>query len=97
MGKIYLNQDSLRIELTTDVDITGATVTQIKYKKPVSGETGEWDATVEDTGAGSIYFDLTGTELDEVGTWTFWAYVTFADTRSAPGEPVKVTVYTEGE
>jgi hypothetical protein len=96
MGKIYLNQDSLRIQLTTGVDITGATTTKIKYKKP-SEATGDWDATVEDVGAGSIYYDLTGTELDEVGTWTFWAYVTFADTRSAPGEPVKVTVYTEGE
>ena len=73
MGKIYLNQDSLRIQLTTEVDITGATVTQIKYKKPVSGDT------------------------DEVGSWTFWYYVTLADTRSAPGEPVKVTFYTEGE
>ena len=97
MGKIYLNQDSLRIQLTTDVDITAATVTQIKYKKPVSGDTGVWNAVVLDPGDGVIYYDLTGTELDEVGTWTFWAYVTFSDTRSAPGEPVKVTVYTEGE
>jgi hypothetical protein len=97
MGKIYLNQDSLRIELTTDVDITGATLLEIRYKKPVSGDTGEWTAIVGDPGAGMIYYDLTGTELDEVGTWTFWAYVTFSDNRSAPGEPVKVTVYTEGE
>ena len=96
MGKIYLNQSSLRIQLTTDVDITGATVTDIKYAKP-SGIAGSWTATIDDPGAGSIYYDLTGIELDEVGTWTFWAYVTFADTRSAPGEPVKVTVYTEGE
>lgn len=96
MGKIYLNQSSLRIHLTTGVDITGATVTQIKFKKP-SGSTGEWTASVDDVGAGSIYYDLTGTELNEAGTWTLWAYVTFADTRSAPGEPVKVTVFIEGE
>lgn len=96
MGKIYLNQSSLRIQLTTLVDITGATETLIKYKKP-SGTTGEWTATVEAVGDGIIYYDLTGDELDEIGTWTFWAYVTFADTREAPGEPVKIIVYSEGE
>lgn len=96
MGKIYLNQSSLRILLTTEVDITGASVTQIKYKKP--DETiGSWAAVVDDVGAGSIYYDLTGVELDQAGTWTFWAFITFADGRSAPGEPVKITVYTEGE
>jgi len=96
MGKIYLNQSSLRIQLTTNVDITGATVTQIKYKKP-SDATGSWTAQVEAVGDGIIYYDLTGTELDETGTWVLWAYVTFADARSAPGEPVNVIVHTEGE
>lgn len=96
MGKIYLNQDSLRIHLTAEVDITGATTTDIKYKKP-DGSAGTWNATVDDAGVGSIYFDLTGTELDATGTWTLWTYVTFADGRSAPGEPVKMIVHTEGE
>lgn len=96
MGKIYLNQSSLRIQLTTNVDITGATSTLIKYKKP-SGSTGSWIASIEAAGDGIIYYDLTGTELDETGTWTLWAHVTFSDTRVAPGEPVKMIVYTEGE
>jgi hypothetical protein len=96
MGKVYLNQDSLRIILVTEVDITGATVRQIKYKKP-SGTTGNWTATELDPTAGSIYYDLTGTELDESGTWKLWAYVTFLDGRSAPGEPVSLIVHTEGE
>jgi hypothetical protein len=96
MGKVYLNQSSLRIHLTTNVDITGASVTQIKYKKP-SDTTGNWTATVDDATVGSMYYDLTGTELDEVGTWILWAYVTFSDARSAPGEPVNMIVHTEGE
>ena len=82
--------------MTTEVDVTGATTTQIKYKKP-SGTTGNWTASVRDPGKGELYYDLTGTELDETGTWTLWAYVTFSDGRSAPGEPVKVIVHTEGE
>jgi len=98
MGKIYLNQSSLRIQLTTNVDITGATAQVIKYKKPDTDETeGEWTALIEADGDGIIYYDLTGTELDVAGTWTLWAFVTFSDARTAPGEPVKVTVHTEGE
>jgi len=96
MGKIYLNQSSLRIQLTTNVDITGATEQVIKYIKP-DATTGEWVATIEADGDGIIYYDLTGTELDVAGTWTLWAFVTFSDARTAPGEPVKVTVHTEGE
>ena len=96
MGKIYLNQSSLRIQLTTNVDITGATARLIKYKKP-SGTTGSWTAQPGDVGAGVIYYDLTGTELDEAGTWKIWAYVTFADARVAPGEPVIMIVLNEGE
>ena len=94
MGKIYKNQSSLRIRLTTGVQVTGASVTKIKYKKP-DGTVGDWDATVEDEGDGILYYDLTGTELDQVSDWLFWAYVTFADGRSAPGEPVRVKVYEE--
>jgi hypothetical protein len=97
MGKIYLNQDSLRIQLTVDVSIAGATLQQIKYIKPISGDTGFWSATVEDPNSGIIYYDLVGDELDEVGTWVLWAYVTFSDGRSAPGEAVNVVVHTEGE
>jgi len=96
MGKIYLNQSSLRLQLTTDEDITGATVTRIQYKKP-SGTTGYWTAQVEAVGDGIIYYDLLGTELDEIGTWKIWAFVTFVDGRSAPGEPVSFIVHTEGE
>jgi hypothetical protein len=96
MGKIYLNQSSLRIQLTTNVDITGATARLIKYKKP-SGATGSWIAQPGDLGAGVIYYDLTGTELNETGTWVLWAHVTFLDNRVAPGEPVNMIVHTEGE
>jgi len=96
MGKIYLNQSSLRLKLVTGVDITGASVTQIKYKKPDGETTGTFTATVEDAGAGSIYYDFADDELDQAGNWLFWAFITFSDGRSAPGEPVRVTVYEEG-
>jgi hypothetical protein len=97
MGKVYVNQDSLRIRLTTSVDITGATSLQIRYKKP-SGSTSQVTATSEDDADGIIYYDLPqgSTLLDEAGDWLFWAYVTFSDNRSAPGEPARVHVYEAG-
>jgi hypothetical protein len=96
MSKLYEDQTSLRIRLTTSVDITGATC-KVKYKKP-GGTTGSWTGTIESTSLGIFYYDLTAlTPLDEAGDWTFWAYVTFSDLRVAAGKPFIVTVYAEGE
>jgi len=97
LSKVYRYQDALRIELTTEVDITGATVKRIKYKKP-GGTEGYWDASVSNALTGVIYHDvLLPAEMDESGEWTFWAYITFADGRSAPGEVVKHNFFVEGE
>ena len=97
MGKVYLNQNSLRLKVDTSVDITGATTRLIKYKKP-DGTAGQFIATEEAPAtAGVIYYDFVSTELDQEGPWTMWSYVTFSDARSAPGEPFKVIVYVEGE
>ena len=93
---IFRNQTSLRVKLTTNVDITGATALKIKYRKP-SGDTGEWTATSEDNSTGIIYYDIQAGDINESGNWVMWAYVTFSDSRSAPGEIVKVKVYEEGE
>lgn len=96
MGKIYKNQNQLRFTATAGVDITGATVTEIKYQK-ADGTTGTWTATIEDALTGVIYYDVTGTdELDVLGDWQFWAWVTFSDGRSAPGEPFTKKIYAEG-
>jgi len=95
MSKIYKNQSSLQIELTTGVNVTSATC-KIKYIKP-TGVTGEWAATIVTAITGVIKYDLTGTELSETGMWKIWAFVTFSDSRIAPGEVVFMNVYNEGE
>ena len=95
MSAIFVGQNKLRIQLTTNVDITGATELLIKYKKP-DGTTGSWTATSSDDTNGVIYYDLTDDELDQKGDWTIWAHVTFSDSREAPGEVVKVNIRTEG-
>jgi len=100
MSKVYINQEALRIRLTTSVVITGATAKKIKYRKP-DGTVGSWNAEVEDATNGIIYYDVkiteNGADIDQSGNWKFWAYITFSDGRSAPGELVKQYVYKEGE
>jgi hypothetical protein len=93
MNVIYKGQTALRIKLTTCVDITGALVKKIYYKKP-DGTTGNVDAQTDSATGGVIYFDLPAgsTLIDQSGTWQFWAFVTFADNRSARGQSVNVRV-----
>ena len=90
MGKIYKNQDYLRIKLHLGCSLSDATAI-IKYKDP-NGVEGSWAITlVEDELNGIIYKDFAfGETLGVAGRWTFWAHVTFVDGRTAPGE-----VYTE--
>jgi len=92
---IFKGQSSLRIQLTTNVDITGALVKSIKYIKP-SGATGSWTATSADDLLGIIYYDIQAGDLSESGNWKMWAFITFADGRSAPGEAIKIPVKKEG-
>jgi hypothetical protein len=96
MGKIYKAQTKLRIQRTVSQDISGATALKIKYIKP-DGTTGEWTATVGTAATGVIYYDVSSSStLNLSGDWVTWAYVTFADARSAAGEPVMMRVYEEG-
>ena len=88
MGKIYKNQSALRIQLTCDQSISGASAKRIHYQKP-SGAEGYWNAEVADVSTGAIYYDVVDTSiLDEIGTWKFWAFVIFSDDREAPGDVV---------
>ena len=98
MSKIFVDQTSLRIILTTNVVIAGALVTEIHYRKP-GGDIGALTAYVEDPVTGIIYYDLESddTLLDERGAWKFWAYVVFGDGRKARGETVGVTIWSEDE
>lgn len=92
---IYKDQTNLRIRLTMGVDITDASVLRIKYTKP-DGTESHWAATSESDATGIIYYDIQTGDISASGRWRFWAWVTFSDGRSAPGEVVVVNVNTEG-
>ncbi len=94
-GKVYKNQDYLRIRVHVGETLSDATAI-IKYKDPNS-DTGDWAVTVENELEGIVYRDFTASNsLGVSGTWTFWSYVTFSDGRVAPGEPFTELIYDEG-
>lgn len=97
MGKIFINQSKLRLQLNLGIALASGDVPTIRYRKPNSTTIEELtEVEILSEADGSIYYDFTDGELDVAGVWTFWAYVVFDDGRVAPGEVASVKVYTEG-
>jgi len=96
MGKIFSGQSALRIMLKTFCDLEGIISAVIKYRKP-NGIIGEFTAAVGDAVKGVIFHECIEGEIDVSGWWSFWAYITFSDGRTAAGETAKVYVWKEGK
>ena len=96
MGKIFKGQTALRITLKTFVDLEGVLSAAIRYRKP-DGKIGEFAAAVSDTENGVIFHECIEGEIDVSGWWAFWAFVVFADGRSAAGEAAKVHIWDQGK
>jgi hypothetical protein len=95
MGRVYAGQSALRITARTYIDLEGIISALIKYRKP-DGSAGEFAAGVKDAGKGVIFHECIEGELDMAGWWAFWAFIIFADGRTAAGETVNVFVWEEG-
>jgi hypothetical protein len=93
--KIFKYQSALRITLKTFCDLEGALAAVIRFRKP-NGKTGEFPAAVGDSATGIIFHECIEGEIDLSGWWVFWAFVPFADGRTAAGEAAKVYVWFEG-
>jgi len=93
--KIFKFQSALRITLKTFCDLEGVLSAVIKYRKP-DGQTGEMEAAVGDIASGIIFHECIEGELDLSGWWSFWAFITFDDGRTAAGETAKVYIWNEG-
>jgi hypothetical protein len=96
MGKIYKGQSALRIVLKTYINLDGIGGAVIKFRKP-NGKQGEFSAGVSDAAQGVIFHECIEGDIDISGWWVFWAFVTFADGRTAAGEAAKVYVWNEGK
>ena len=96
MSKIFNGQTALRITLRTFTDLEDCISAVIRFCKP-DGTTGEFTAAVGDTAKGVIFHEVIEGDIDACGWWAFWAFVTFADGRTAAGETAKVYVWQEGK
>ena len=95
MARIFKGQTALRITLKTFCDLEGIENAIIKYRKP-NGKAGEFTAAVGDTEQGIIFHECIEGDIDASGWWAFWAFVTFADGRTAAGQVAKVYIWNEG-
>jgi hypothetical protein len=95
MGRIFKGQTALRITLKTFTDLEDAISAVIRFRRPKGGS-GEFSAAVGDTANGIIFHECIEGEIDASGWWVCWAFVTFADGRTAAGEAAKVFVWKEG-
>jgi hypothetical protein len=95
MSRIFKGQSALRITVKTFTDLEGIISAVIKYHKP-DGSTGEFPAGVGDEAKGIIFHECIEEEIDLAGWWVFWAFITFADGRTAAGEAAKVFIWNEG-
>jgi len=97
--KIYENQTALEIRLNLGEDLTDQiNRALIKFRKP-NGFEGYWPAEVIDYEQGIIAytFPTSSLGLDDVGFWTFWAYLYYKDGSVIPGDPIQIGVYREGK
>ncbi len=96
MGKVYVGQTKLKIVLDLNSNITGTTVL-LKYEKP-DGATGNFPMDITDAINGIVEFVVSvATDFDVKGNWNMWAYVTYADSKVAAGEPFVIKFLSEGE
>jgi hypothetical protein len=94
--KVYVGDTPL-IKVDCVTDITTVSGSQIMYKKPVSGTTGGWVATVAsdpNTNKGRyLEYQSQVSDLDEAGDWKFQAYVVFNDGTRFYGETATQRVH----
>jgi len=95
MGRVFKGQSALRITLKTFINLQGIEKAVIRYSKP-NGKSGEFPATVGDAEQGTILYECIEGDIDVSGWWSFWAFITFADGRTAAGQAAKVYVWKEG-
>jgi hypothetical protein len=95
MPRIFKGQSALRLTVKTFTDLEDILSAVIKYRKP-DGTLGEFVAGVSNMAKGVIFHECIEGEIDIHGWWALWAFITFADGRTATGETARLFVWDEG-
>lgn len=94
MGKVYIGQD-FRLTLTGGIDITGGSA-KMRYLKPGTSAYTEVAVTIQTPATATCYHDFAPADVDAVGTWKFWLWLTTSDAKVYPGETFTLNIYAEG-
>jgi hypothetical protein len=100
MGKIFINQDVLKIELTYDSLPGTVDHAWIKYRNP-AGTEGTFTTEATANVPNSSYYIIFGVgefleDYGTIGTWKFWLWLELTDGRVIPGEVITEKIYQEG-
>lgn len=88
MSNIFKGQGYLTITLDTGINISTATTTNIKYKKP-DGSSGSFTGSL--SGTTKITYQCDDSSLDMAGYWDFQSHVVIGGV-TAFGNPASVLV-----
>jgi hypothetical protein len=74
-GVAFIQGDEGKVlDVSVTIDITGATVRQLKMRKP-SGTTAAWTASIQQASPGILRYTTTTDDLDEAGQYVGHAYI----------------------
>jgi len=94
MAKIYIDDVGTKFIIDTGVDLTNATVTKLKLKKP-DGSIVEWVASIEgDAKNGKISYATQAGDINLAGIWQLQSYIEFSYLKYN-GETVNFIVYEQ--
>jgi hypothetical protein len=85
---LFKDQTLLDIILDTKITLTGASTTDIHYKKP-SGAEGNWVGVVDPANAKNIKYAVTTGDIDETGPYKLQAVVVIGG-RTGYGDIIEV-------
>lgn len=87
----YFINDDIRIKLTANESLTGATV-KVVYVKPFQAEQHKVDPTTVNTENNLVTYDLSASDNNVSGDWRFWLEVVNSDEKKATSSEVVVNV-----
>jgi hypothetical protein len=91
LGKVYKNSVGVDIIVSTGIDLTNATSTVFRVRKPSETEV-TWNATVVDATNGILRYTTTTNDLNEAGVYYLQPLVTFTN-RILYGKTATFEVY----
>lgn len=68
--------DTIKIVLKTDIDLSGYSNLQIKFKRP-DGTIGVWDASLSVDSDEWMEYNTLTTDLNAPGVWALQAYISY--------------------